>query len=859
MSIAEQTPLAFRPALAGATRPARAAAGAPAPAPHAVQALRLLDDAQEWSAFSRPSAGQTDVWESSVVLDGMYCAACAFALEDAIAAVPGVQRVRVSGSSHRAQVVWDARQVLPSVWMQAVQDIGYRANPANDLQVSTLRRAETRKALWRWLVAGLCMMQVMMYAFPAYSARSGGLSAEMEHLLRWASWVLSMPVLLFSCGPFFSGAWRELRQLRVGMDLPVALGLGITFAVSSLGTFEPNGPFGQAVYFDSFTMFVFFLLTGRWLELRLRDRTAGALEALMNRLPEGVERVAEDGSVDVLPLRRIQVGDRVRVQAGQAFAADGVVLQGSTHVDEALLTGEAQALPRGPGDPVIAGSYNLSASVVFQVQRVGAATRFAEIVALMESAALSKPAIAALADRLARPFLLMVLVCAALACAWWWQQGPEQALMVAVAVLVVTCPCALSLATPAALLAAAGQLARQGVLVRQLEALHAAAHVDTVVFDKTGTLTHDALQLAAITARPGQDAELALQMAAALARLSLHPASRALCAAAQSRSAPGAHWACDAVQESAGLGLSGQVRQPGAADAARSVRLGSAVFCAQPGEQERAQEAEGSTQYGFASAAANGNANGAGDLAANVSGSVAGKFAGERSSDGAPGSESSALQAPDSGTQVQLWDAQGWLATFALQETLRPDARATVAALQAQGLQVHLLSGDTPQAAERMAAQAGIPLAQGACTPADKLEKVRALQRAGRTVAVVGDGLNDGPVLAGAQVAFAFGQALPLAQSRADFVLPDGALLRVAKTLALARQTLRVVRQNLAWALVYNLACVPLAIMGFVPAWLAGLGMAASSLLVVLNALRLSGGGVTARALAPAPTSRQGV
>ena len=443
------------------------------PAPHPSATLALLDDPQEWGAFSRPSPQASARWESSVLIEGMHCAACALTVEDALRQVPGVLSASVSAASRRARVVWAADVVQPSRWMQAVQQAGYRAVPANDLFASERRRREARQALWRWGVAGLCMMQVMMYAWPAYTAVPGDLSAEMEQLLRWASWVLSLPVLLFSCGPFFRNALRDLAQRRISMDLPVALGMLITFAVSTAGTFDPQGLFGREVFFDSFTMFVFFLLSGRWLELRLRDRTAGALEALMNRLPDSVERQTLQGGFERVAVRRLVVGDLLRVQAGEAFAADGVVEQGSTLVDEALLSGESHPLPRAEGAAVVAGSHNLLATVLVRVSQVGAATRFAQIVALMDSASTSKPQAALLADRLAKPFLMAVLLAAVAACAWWWPQDPGHALMVAVAVLVVTCPCALSLATPAAMLAAAGSLARTGVLVRKLPSLEA--------------------------------------------------------------------------------------------------------------------------------------------------------------------------------------------------------------------------------------------------------------------------------------------------------------------------------------------------------------------------------------------------
>ena len=750
----------------------------PAQLENRAEPLLLLDDPQEWNAFSQPLAQQPACWESSVVFEGMHCAACALTIEEALRRVPGVLSADVSAGSHRGRIVWSDEATKPSDWMKAAARAGYPAVPASDAFASQRRRVETRQALWRMGVAGLCMMQVMMYAWPAYVATPGDLAPDMAQLLRWASWVLSLPVLLFSCKPFFVNALRDLRHRRISMDLPVALGMAITFAVSSLGTFEPQGIFGAEVYFDSFTMFVFFLLTGRWLELRLRDRTAGALEALMNRLPDSVERRKADGQFERVAVRRLAVGDVVRVLPAEAFPADGVILDGQTLVDESLLTGESRPLSRQVGAGVIAGSYNLAAPVVVRVDHTGTETRFAQIVALMEGASTSKPPLARLADRIAKPFLVFVLLAAGGAAAWWWPHDPGHALMVAVAVLIVTCPCALSLATPAAMLASAGALARQGVLVRRLQGLEAMAGVDTVVFDKTGTLTRDAFVLARIQSREGVSHEAALAMAGALARHSLHPVSRALAAAARALPEQAA-WQTSDVREQAGQGVGAAMVLHSLSSEMHRVRLGSARFC----EVNRPQ--------------------------------------------------TEALHAC-------LSDEQGWIATFELQEDLREDAVATVAALAREGLQVILLSGDFSGSVARVAKQAGIENVHGNCSPQDKLAVLHRLQAQGRKVVMVGDGLNDGPVLAGADVSVAFGQAVPLAQAQADFVVLGDSLQSVAQTLLRARQTLGVVRQNLAWAAVYNVVCIPLAVVGWLPAWLAGLGMALSSLLVVLNALRLA-------------------
>ena len=752
-------------------------------------AYALLDDPQSWPAFSLPTVAHT-TWQSQVVVQGMHCAACALNVEAALSAVPGVKDVVVNGATHRAQITWSATEVKPSQWLEALALAGYQAVPANDHLSRHEGQSETRRQLWRWLVAGFCMMQVMMYALPAYVSAPEDITPNMVSLLRWASWVLTLPVMFFASDLFTSAAWRDLKQGRISMDLPVALGIWVTFIVSSAATFDPQGLLGNEVYFDSLTMFVFFLLTGRWLESRLRERTAGALEALINRLPQSVHRFNPQGLLETVGLHQLHVGDVMQIYPGEVIAADGTLLQGQTWVEEALLTGESEPLQRGPGETLMAGSHNLRETISMRVDRLGNDTRYADIVSLMQSASLHKPRLAALADTMAKPFLLAVLLAAFLSAALAWSSSPGHALMVAVAVLIVTCPCALSLATPAAMLAAAGRLARQGVLLRHVQSLETLAKVDAVVFDKTGTLTSDQMVLQALYSPLGDlgwqdlhrpDLQAMLQIAHSLASHSSHPFSRAvaqLCAAKTLLQ-------LQDVQEHVGQGLS--ARSVNAAGSLQEWRMGSLAFC--------------------------------------------------QAWHGRSGVPVKAL-----GAQVHLFDAKGWMASFAFQETLRDDALQTVQALQSMGMAVHLLSGDKDMAVERVAYRLNLPLhsVQASCSPEAKLQQVKALQAQGLTVAMVGDGFNDMPVLAGAHVSFAFGQAVPLAQARADVVVQGTHLLSVAHTLALARRTQVVVRHNLAWAAIYNAVCVPLAFMGYLPPWLAGLGMALSSVLVVLYSLQLA-------------------
>ena len=753
-----------------------------APNPSGPEDLIAIDDPQEWEGFSQAVADQEGQRISQLSISGMYCAACSLNVEQALAALPGVSQVRVSAASRRASLKWDEALVRPSQMVQAVRVAGYDAVPANNLQAEQNRQKESRMALWRWLVACLCMMQVMMYAWPSYGPQTGELTPEMLSLLRWASWVLTLPVLLFSCGPFFMAAWNDVRNRRVGMDLTISLGILITFAVSSVNTFEPGPGATSEVYYDSLTMFVFLLLSSRWLEQRMRSKTAGALDELIRRLPPSVLRRSELGVFERAAVARVHAGDVVRVLPGEAFPADGVLTAGTTQVDEALLTGELHPLTKAIGSRVMAGSHNLGASVEVQVDKTGSETRFAQILALMERAAADKPRLAQLADRVARPFLGGVLLAAAGAAVYTgvsggWVNG-SQVWMNAAIVLIVTCPCALSLATPTAMLAAAGSLARAGVQVRRLQALQDLAEIDTVMLDKTGTLTQEALALKRVQTRPDLSKEQALALAAQLAQHSLHPASKALLLAAKnsrsgqlSREDLHGEFAIGDVSEVPGQGLK-----------AGRWKLGNAAFCKME------------------------------------------------------------LPAPELPTAMlaHLTSADQWVATFTLEEELRPLAATTVGQLRSLGLWVELLSGDDPDRVERLGRELQLDGSRGGCSPKDKLRVVQQAQAMGHRVLMVGDGINDGPVLAAANVSVAMGSGLALAHANSDLVLLGGGLSHLVAAIEQARRTMRVVRQNMGWALAYNLVCVPLAVAGWLSPWQAGAGMALSSLVVVANATRLA-------------------
>jgi Cu2+-exporting ATPase len=734
-------------------------------------AAALLDDPLELAQFTR---WNESVGESSLRIGGMHCAACAGTVEAALRRVPGVLDARVSGASQVAAVRWDAQRTRVSTLVAAIEAAGYSAVPDTAAAARAERQAASRLALWRLFVAGFCAMQVMMLATPAYVSAPGDLAPDLKQLLDWGSWLLTLPVLAFSAWPFLAGAWRALRSRRIGMDVPVALGILVAFVASTGAAFDPGGPFGHEVWFDSLTMFVAFLLGGRWLELRARHRAEEALEDATARLPDAVLRVAADGRVERISARRLEPGDRVRVPAGQAFVADGVLLEGGTHADEALLSGESRPVPKAPGDAVVAGSINLDAPVEMRVERLGADTRYEAIVALMREARTQRPALLAGTDAWAAPFLWTVLALAAIAGAVWSVLDPSRAAYVVVAVLIVTCPCALSLAAPSALLAAAGAMGRRGLLLRRLDAVEGLAKVQWLFVDKTGTLTDGRLCVVELERLDGGTATAATPdavlgaKAASLAAWSSHPVALAL-----QRSHAAAAVAWRDVQEHPGEGLE-------ALDAeGRHWRLGSPAW-------------------------------------------------------------TGAAPRPDAGVQAVLACDGRPLARFVCDEPLRDDAREAVAALRASGIELRVVSGDAPARVARIAAELGIHRASGALTPEAKLAELAAAQRDGARVAMLGDGINDAPVLARADVSIAMGEGASIARREADAVLVSMRLVDLVHARRLAQRTLRIVRQNLVWAAVYNAVCVPLALAGWLPPWAAGLGMATSSLLVIGNSLRLS-------------------
>ncbi|WP_197328028.1 heavy metal translocating P-type ATPase [Ralstonia syzygii] len=723
--------------------------------------------------------------EVSLTLAGMRCAACVWLIERALTRVPGVREAIVNYATERVRVVSDVGAVRLADLFAAIADVGHEAWPD---QPSTRRAAEARERrhlLIRLGVATLGMMQVMMYAWPVY-LHGGSIPVDQVMLMQWASLVLTTPVVLFSAGPIFRNAWRQVRHAHVGMDVPVALGIGAAFAASVAATVRGHGE----TYFDSVTMFVAFLLAARYLELRARQSATSGTEALVRQLPATCRRIADGAeATQTIPVAALQAGDCVEVRAGEILPADGVIERGTTEIDESLLSGESLPQPRGVGATVLAGSYNVASAIRLRVHRVGAQTRLAAIVDLLERALTDKPRMAELADRMAGRFVMVLLGWAVLtALAWWWID-PDRMFTVTVAVLVVSCPCALSLATPSALAAASGALARRGVLVTRGHAIEGLAAVTDVLLDKTGTLTQGRLRLLSIETFDDPDAQQCLALACALEQAENHPIAQSLRAAAAQERVQAA--ALDDVLNVPGQGVRARLQR-------QDIRLGTQAFAAEA-------------------------------------------FAGQPPRATAYVSDEPAEAVPPAAcTAIWLGRDGRPLARFVLADTPRDDAAACLDTLRAQGLRLHLVSGDAPETVRWWAARLGIAHAVGGASPEDKRAYVRALQAGGARVLAVGDGINDAPLLAQAQVSIAIGTGAPLAQAGADAILTQPRLPAIGEAVSIGRRTLRVVRQNLGWAFAYNAVSIPLATLGWLSPLEAGIGMSLSSLLVALNAWRLS-------------------
>ncbi len=707
--------------------------------------------------------------ETTLAIDGITCAACAWLIENQINNLAGVEYTGVNLSAQRATLRWDMNKLPFSKLLAEFKSIGYSAQPWQADEQQQKLEKEQKTAMRRLIVAAIGSMQAMMFGI---SLEAGVLANFMEPelllLFQWLSFFVTTPVVIYSAWPFFKSALNELKKRRLNMDVPVSLAIGLGYTASVWALVTKTGE----LHFYAIAMFTFFLLFGRYIEMRTRHRIGNAGNALQDLIPQAAILLDENQQEVYLPSRNLKIGDLILVKPGHTLPIDGVIVSGHSSVNQATMTGEYLPVSCHPGHQVLAGTQNIDSPLTVRVEKTGQDVRLASISRLSERALAEKPRIASLANKVSSYFVGALLIISVVVFTVWLGIDSSRAFWVLVALLVVTCPCALALATPTALAVANSTLARQGVLITRGHVLEGLAKTDHIIFDKTGTLTEGRLELKSVHWLGAEDDPRQTQIkqyAAALEAQSEHPIARAF---AEMRDP---NLIAEGIQAFTGQGLSGEI-------AGQTYRLGRADFAWV--EQ--------------------------------------------------------ALTPPEQEGQWLLFaDNQAPLCWFRLSDQLRSDSQAMLQALTHLGITFELLSGDQEGSVKNIADELGIPHYTASATPERKLEKLRELQQQGKQIIMVGDGVNDVPVLAGAQVSIAMGDATDLAKTSADTLLLSSHLIKIPQAIQKARMTNRTIKQNLILSLIYNLIALPAASMGLVPPWLAAVGMTSSSLLVVLNALRL--------------------
>ena len=724
----------------------------------------------QFSAYDLPEVQQDfvhsedNVESVSLSIDGITCAACAWLIEHKVKQLTGVSQVLVNSTTQRAMISWDKRTVKLSDILGQISRIGYQAAPYQVDEQELNNKLNSRKFLLRLGLAGFATMQVMMFALALYTGYFTDLDVQYRDYFRWVSMIFATPVVLYSAQPFYFSAIRTLLSGKLNMDVSVSIAIGGAYVASCFATVNGTGE----VYFESVSMFTFFLLLGRYFEQKARQKASVSSSNLHKLVPLTAHLVNDNGQEEI-PAKKLRLNDVILVKPGEMIAADGVVIEGHTSINEAMLTGEQMPIEKTVASQVYAGTINVDQPIKVSVTALGQDQLVAEIIRLQELASNTKPAIALLADKLSRYFSGTILTIATITYLVWHQISPEDAFWVTLSVLVATCPCALALATPTAVTCATAIFTRLGIITRKAGVFEKLPQIKHIVFDKTGTLTCGTLSIGQTQCMADLTKTQALAIAAALETGSHHPIAAAFAVFADNA------LVTEEVHHEVGFGVRGRID-------GTDYLIGNAVFTG------TSIDSRDPTQKIWLARSAN--------------------------------------------NQLEV------LASFEIQDNIRQDSKATVEMLKQQGCRISIASGDSSGHVHQLAKELGIDDVHSGLTPADKLALVTRLQQHTR-VAMFGDGINDAPVLAGADLSVAMGSGSAIAKNSADLILLGDHLSRFTQAVSVAKLTTQIIRQNLAWALGYNALILPLAVTGHVAPYIAAIGMSASSLIVVGNSLRL--------------------
>ncbi|GIC78790.1 heavy metal translocating P-type ATPase [Moritella sp. F3] len=721
--------------------------------------LEIYDDNEIQDEFVYQDG---DIKEITLTVEGLSCAACAWLIERSFRNTQGIQFINVNATSNRISIKWVDEQIKLSDILKRISNLGYSASPFQADQHELMYNKQLKSYFRRLGLAGLATMQVMMFAVALYSTWFGDMEEMYRQLFRWVSLIVATPVLLYSAQPFYSNALRNLRTRTLGMDVPVSIALLGAYTASAYATMTGTGE----VYFESISMFTFFLLFGRYLELRARKKTSELSANMAKLIPNMALRVNEDESEQLVPTKQLKINDCVIVKSGEVIPCDGLIIKGESSVDESMLTGEFLPIVKSVESDVYTGSLNVEQTIVVCVTKTHKHNLISEIIRLQNTAQSSKPQISILADKISRYFVLALLIISAGTYLFWLGYDPDKAFWITLSVLVATCPCALSLATPTALTCATSNLSRQGILIRKEHVLESLTKVDEIAFDKTGTLTKGAFTLTKIKSGTELHQTELLRIAASLEQYSTHPIASAFKTDEEKIK-------FDKTENHIGLGISGSLGED-------NYKIGSAKFTQQV-----------------------------------------------------------SLESDGKDILVYLAKNEQLIARFYIQDEMRENVATTLDYIAESGLDVTLLTGDSKNHTDKVTAGLAIKNKKTSQSPESKLAYINAQQADGKLMLMVGDGVNDAPVLSAATVSIAMGEGSDLAKNSADVVLLSTDFIAVKYMLATATKTYKIIKQNLMWALGYNSLILPLAISGSVPPYIAVIGMSLSSLLVIGNSLRL--------------------
>jgi Cu2+-exporting ATPase len=718
-----------------------------------------------------------DLRDIHLLVEGIHCPACVWLIERVMLREPGVQSANVNLTAKRIHLRWDSRRNKLSSMIRALARIGYSAVPYDPENAEGVIKKANRSMLFRLFFAGFAMMNMIWISIALYSGADKG---EFRDFFHWMGFALATPTLLYAGYPFYRGAIGGMRVGRLTMDLPIAIGLSVTYAYSTYITATAN-KIGE-VYFDTVTNLIFVILIGRYLEGMFRHQALSATKRLMELQPR-VATVMLDGREQITPTRGVRLGDHVLIKPGYKVPVDGIVLEGHSAVDESMLSGESVPVSKSIGAKVSAGTLNTSGALLVEVSSTLQNTTLAKIIRLVEEAQASKAPIQRMADTIVPWFVLVTLICAALTFFIWQRDSFELALMAATSVLIITCPCALGMATPMSVAVASGLGAKHGILIKNGLVLETLSKVTHFVFDKTGTLTEGRMSVAHMRTAPDFAAQDILRVAAAVERYSEHAAARAI--VAEARQLNFRDVAVQGFHASAGLGVQADVN-------GKSVLLGSLEWLVRNGITPNS------------------------------------------------GLQAEAHEFEDEGMScVHCALGTAHVALFALTDKLREDAPQLVNELRAAGIGMTLLSGDRRAVAVAIARQLGGMDVIAEVLPQDKDQEIQRLQQRGEVVAMVGDGVNDAPALIRADVGIALGSGTDVSVESADIVLMHNELDKVRLATLLSRRTLLTIKQNIGLSFMYNLIMVPLAMMARVDPLVAAITMPISSLVVIGNAARI--------------------